>query len=278
MGKAVASGMGRAGGVQMAFPPVERVLYGVNPLEEVKCQLRFPSILLIDTAAPVAFQEAVRNDFPYYQLKSTVKLPANVPPNLASLVERDLSLGGSKSHVFSSADRAWTLTLTKDGLSLAWRQYMRWEQFRSRLEAVVAALVAVYRPAFFLHTCLRYRNAIRRSPLGLSDRPWSALLQTWIGGPLHQQEVSNDVESMQTKYVLHLPDGIGRVEANCGLGVHQPSKEVAFVIEAHIYHEEPKATNDVFSHLDAINQQARWFFRWCITDELHWAMRPVPLN
>lgn len=45
----------------MLFPPTQRVIYHKNPLVEVVCQLRFPTILKIDAEIPVAFQEAVRS-------------------------------------------------------------------------------------------------------------------------------------------------------------------------------------------------------------------------
>jgi uncharacterized protein (TIGR04255 family) len=254
---------------------VERVIYEVNPLEEVTCQLRFPPILSIDATPPVAFQDAVRDEFPFFELKSSVKLPAGVPPGISQIVERDLSLVGSKSYAFTSENRAWTLTLAKDGLSLTCRQYRRWEEFRVRLGAALESFARAYRPTFFLHTCVRYKNSIRRGPLGLATTPWSALVRPWVSGPLDPADTSSDVEAMQTRSVIRLPDGVGRVEATGALGVHQPSMEPAFIIEAHVYHEDRKVLNDVLPRLDALNRQAGSFFRWCITDELHRAMRPT---
>ena len=51
----------------MPFPDSERVIYQRNPLLEVICQLRFPSILRIDSEAPAVFQERVRKEYPMYQ-------------------------------------------------------------------------------------------------------------------------------------------------------------------------------------------------------------------
>ena len=50
----------------MLFSYYDRYQYAVNPLVEVICQLRFPAILSISAKEPVAFQEAVRRDFPRY--------------------------------------------------------------------------------------------------------------------------------------------------------------------------------------------------------------------
>src|SRR5687768_13431639 len=117
----------------MAIPESERVVYERNTLEEVRCEVRFPPILSIEASAPAAFQEAVRSEFPYFELKASVKLPAGMPAGLSQVVERDLALVGGKSFLFISEDRQWTLTLSKGGLSLLCRRYERWEPFRERL-------------------------------------------------------------------------------------------------------------------------------------------------
>ena len=81
----------RAGDVQVAFPETERVVYEQNTLEEVKCQIRFPPILAIEASVPANFQEAVRAAFPYFELKTSVRLPAGIPAGIAQVVERDLA-------------------------------------------------------------------------------------------------------------------------------------------------------------------------------------------
>ena len=261
----------------MAFPETPRVVYGRNPLEEVRCDIRFPPILAIEASAPVAFQEAVRADFPFFELKSSVKLPAGVPQSVAQVVERDLSIVGGRSYAFTSEDREWTLSLSKDRCSLSCRRYGRWEQFRDRLRGVLEPLAAIYRPSFFTHNCVRYKNSIRREPLDLVGRPWSDLLRPWVSGPLDRLEARDGVEAIQSRCMIRLPDGMSRVESTFALGIHQPSNEPAFIIEAHVYNDARKVLTDVLPCLDTLHRQAGLFFRWCITDELHRAMRPTPV-
>ena len=261
----------------MAFPETERVVYEKNTLEEVKCQIRFPPILAIDASAPAAFQEAVRGEFPFFELKTAVRLPAGMPAGITQFIERDLSLAGGKSYGFTSEDRTWTLTLSKDGISLSCRRYERWEPFRERLQRALNSLADVYRPSFFNHTCVRYKNAIRRGTLALSETPWSDLLQPWVSGVIDRPEVAAGVDALQSRSLIQLPDGAGRLEAIFSLGIHQPTKEQAFIVEAHVYDDSRKELNDVLQRLDALHRQAGFFFRWCITDELHRAMRPNPV-
>ena len=225
--------------------------------------------------SPESYQEAVRNEFPYLETRSSIQLPPGLPPGISQVVERDLSAAGSRSHVFISEDRTWELTLTKEGLSLSCRKYARWEQFSQKIGSVLEPLVSIYRPSFFLHTCVRYKNSIRPKHLGLDGVPWSRLLKPWLSGLLDRPEIADEVEGMQSRSVIRLPQGIGRVEANYTLGVHQPSNEKAFIIEAHVYNDERKGLNDVNPRLDALHRQAGLFFRWCITDELHHSMGPA---
>lgn len=259
----------------MSFPETPRVVYEKNVLEEVKCQIRFPPILKIDSS-PSTFQEAVRSEFPLLELKTSVKLPAGVPAGLSQVFERDLSLGG-KSYCFISEDRKLTVALSRNDISLTCRGYERWEPFRAQLLRVLNSLADAYQPSFFTHTCVRYKNSIRRSPLGLAGTPWSELLQPWISGMLDRPETASCVELQQSRCMIKLSDGIGRVDATCSLGVHQPSKEQVFLIEAHVFDDTRKELSDVLPRLDALHRQAGLFFRWCITDKLHRAMLPTPV-
>ena len=261
----------------MPFPETPRVVYEKNTIEQVKCQVRFPPILAIEASAPVNFQEAVRAEFPYFEVKTFDQVPCGRPPQIAQVVQRDLSLVGGKSYVFASEDRTWTLELSKDGLSLTCCSYGRWEAFREHLRRALESLAGIYRPSFFTHTCVRYKNSIRRVPLGLDKTPWSDLLQPWTSGPLAVPDTADGVEAIQNRCVIRLPDDAGRVDASFALGVHQPSKEQAFIIEAHVCNDARKELNDVLPRLVALHRQAGLFFRWCITDELHRAMRPSPV-
>ena len=62
-----------------------RYAYGKSQLIEVICQLRFPTILSIDTREPADFQETVRAAFPRYQCQ-VEKLPGvNGAPAMAAM-------------------------------------------------------------------------------------------------------------------------------------------------------------------------------------------------
>ena len=57
------------------FSTEPRVTYRKNQLGEVICQLRFPTILSINTTEPADFQEMIRSDFPKYVRRQDVQQP-----------------------------------------------------------------------------------------------------------------------------------------------------------------------------------------------------------
>lgn len=259
----------------MPFPDAERVIYEKNPLEEVICQLRFPPILRIDTESPSGFQERIRADYPFYKAKPALKLPAGIPAELAALIATDLPFGhGQAAHEFTSRDEKWTLSLTREFVALTCRRYDRWENFKDHLRVPLEALQALYSPPFFTRIGLRYRDVLRRSSLGLEEVGWAQLLQPWMAGALAVPEVAKDIEHSASELMLRLPDQHSRVRVHHGQAVDDKSQEQCYVIDADFFSEYQTETAHAIELLDFLNKQSRLFFRWCITDRLHQAMRP----
>ena len=99
------------------------MIYAKRQLVEVICQLRFPTILSIDTREPADFQETVRAAFPRYQCQ-VEKLPG-VNGEPARTVN---------NHTFISEDGGYKLSLTKDFIALSTMRYTHWEDFAARLD------------------------------------------------------------------------------------------------------------------------------------------------
>jgi uncharacterized protein (TIGR04255 family) len=262
----------------MAFPDASRVIYENNPLEEVICQLRFPSILKIEAEPPAAFQERIRAGYPFYKSKPAFKLPAGVPPELATMLARDLPLGvGQTAHEFTSRDKKWAVSLTREFLALTCRRYERWEHFKDHLRGPLEALQEVYSPPFFVRVGLRYRDIIRRSVLGLEEVGWAELLQPWVAGMLASPEVAPNVAHSAQELLLRLPEGRGWLRVHHGLAAEENVPTPCYVIDADLFTEQQTEPNHALERLDDFNKQARLFFRWCITERLHEAMRPSPV-
>ncbi|OFV96269.1 MAG: hypothetical protein A3F68_09620 [Acidobacteria bacterium RIFCSPLOWO2_12_FULL_54_10] len=264
------------------FPNSPRVVYGQNPLIEVICQVRFPTILRISSEPPVEFQEQVRSEYPVLNVNNTtanIQVPQGVPPAIATLL-KDLipnrKLGG---YDFVSADGKWKVTLTRDFLSLSTQEYRNWQEFRAHLGNPLKALVAVYAPAFFTRIGLRYQDLIQKSKLGLADStPWSQLLRPPISGILSEQIVSDSVEECVSQTVIRLPQFNSKVHVNYGIARTVDKNEECFLIDSDFYSEERTEQNAVDGILNYFNRQSGRLFRWCIEDRLHTAMQPHPVG
>jgi uncharacterized protein (TIGR04255 family) len=262
----------------MPFPDSPRVIYKKNPLTEVLCQLRFPSILRIDTEPPAAFQERVRQEYPLYSegVRQEIALP-QLPKQIAQRLGEELGFSKiGKAYDFLSPDREWTIGLTRDFLALSTQRYERWEGFREHLQLPLRSLLAEYAPPFFTRIGLRYQDIIRRSALGQEDANWSELLQPHISGEL-ASDVSGDLESTMRQTVIRLPDGRSHVRIVHGLVEIPAPPEVCYVIDSDFYTDQQTEPEDATDTLNAFNTQSRRLFRWCITDRLHRSMDPQPI-
>ncbi len=254
----------------MPFPPSPRVFFGKNPLFEVVCQLRFPTILRIDAEAPAAFQERIRGEFPHYS--HSVVQPAGLPVGLPPQVVQLLGPLGASTHEFVSNDKTWKLSLTTEFLALTTSAYLEWSDFRRRLEGPLQALIDIYKPAFFQRIGLRYRDRIRRSELNLADVEWRDLLRPEVVGELADPSLAPHVQSALRELVITLSTDSGRVRILHGLD--RDGDENTYVIDSDFFCDAQTPTGGAIDVLNGFNERAGNLFRWAILRRLHDAMEP----
>lgn len=264
----------------MPFPDAPRVIYTNNPLEQVICQLRFPTILRIVNEIPARYQDTIRQEYPLYEPKQEGKfdLPKQLLEQLPSDALNLLGQINEKAYNFTSIDEHWTTSLTKDFMALTTNNYTRWETFREHLRRPFEALLNEYTPTFFSRVGLRYQNVIRRSVLDLSDTPWSELLKPYIAGPLAAPELNSDAIKNTTQTVeILLENDYGKVKIRHGFAVDQKTGEICYLIDNDFFAEKIERSEDVLDRLERFNRRARRLFYWCITPKLHEAMEPQNL-
>lgn len=252
-----------------------RYAYGKSQLIEVICQLRFPTILSIDTREPADFQETVRAAFPRYQCQ-VEKLPG-----VSGAPARTVN-----NHTFISEDGGYKLSLTKDFIALSTMRYTHWEDFAARLDEPLGQFIKIYRPNCFDRVGLRFVNAISREQLGLTGRRWNDLLQPPYLGILDEDDVdeasvakcSVDVErKLDALAALKLHAGPGFVQRNIRSGnqVQQvQEKEVRFIFDQDVYSTGKVKVAAVAETLNALHAHSDSVFSDAITTVLHDAMEP----
>jgi len=261
----------------MSFPDSARVLYDKNPLTEVICQLRFPTILRIGTEQPAGFQEKIRNDYPIYKLQEPNFEMLQPIKEISSILEQvNFPFPpGSAIHRFGTVDNNKFIALAQDFIAITEATYEKWGLFRAAIEKAEKALKETYNPAFYTRIGLRYKDIISRQQLGITELPWNRLLQPYILGELGNTDIADNVIRQQTTTLIKITDIQGGfVKLNHGLITQGTTKEQCYIIDADFHAERKEGTNEPFELLDKFNKLAGRLFRWAITDDLHGAMHP----
>lgn len=266
----------------MVFPEARRVIYRNNVLDQVICQLRFPTILKIDTEVPSAFQEAIRHKFPIYQQTLEGAEPG-IPDGISQLIPREFiesfAIRGNLRFQFISSDRAWTVSLTREFVALSTTQYTSWEEFRGKMDLTIKALIDVYAPAFITRVGLRYQNVIDRNALALEGSSWKHLIASYVLGPLAENTVSDAIaEHRNTLGVrLEAENDFVRLEHGLVLDSASDSANFYYKLDNDLYSQEETQANVEYltEKLDYLNAANRRLFNWCITDKLRLAMEPT---
>jgi uncharacterized protein (TIGR04255 family) len=256
----------------MPFPESPRVVFEQNPIAEVICQLRFPSILEVSASEPAAFQAKLRAEYPLYERQDASAVPKEIADLLAAV---PFKAPHDVTHRFSTEDSKRTVALNRDFLAVSESHYIEWDLFSREVERAKAALEDIYQPAFYVRTGLRYRNVIDRAKLGLQGEPWSALLKAPFVGILGAPEVRDQVQQMQSVAVVGLDSYVKGGVAVIRYGVSPTAEgEQQYVVDTDLFTAERHKPGDVAGVLAIFNRLDGNLFRWAIAERLHKALRP----
>lgn len=267
------------GGWVVLFPETPRAEYENNPLEEVICQIKFPSILKIGTTRPADFQDQIRHLFPIYEEQSDGGMP--IPAELRGMLgdsglENLLPPQTQRHYRFSTDDELRSVALQTDFIALSSKNYKNWVDFREQLELVEHEFRSLYRPSFYSRIGLRYRNVITRTPLGLEECPWGSLFRSELAGLLGNSDVSPQVTQAVTATHI-MVTGIEGAQLRLQYGLPTQPEQVpldTYVIDTDIFVEQKVVPDDIFTFLNEFNKLAGNIFRWAITPTLHDALEP----
>jgi uncharacterized protein (TIGR04255 family) len=260
------------------FPETPRVVYERNPLVEVICQLRFPTILRIASEPPVELQERLRGEYPVFR-EEQGGLPG-VPPEVSRvLTDLPLQLRAEPSYTFESEDGQRAISLSREFVAVTERNYEHWQGFSAQVELVKSAVEEIYAPSFYSRVGLRYQDMIDRETLDLADVPWQELVDTPIAGLLGSDEIRDDVRQTISITEVAVPEIQGAsVRLQYGLAEREGQAGQVFVMDADFYTTERNDPDNVFETLNAFNHHAGNFWRWSITERLRDALRPSPVR
>lgn len=266
----------------MPFKDVEHVVYRKNPLIEVVCQLRFPRILSINEKPPADFQDAIRKEYPLFEVKTEQQQQVEFNPIGGDTipVPRIVQIDKTNNYQFASADGVWRVNLTSTFLALSTSMYVSWESFQGRLDLPLKTLTEIYQPAFFERIGIRYIDAFQRSKLGLDSSPWNELIQPFALGLLSDVDVMNDIRGFSSITEINIgDDAIARINASLGFVgdsnqlASENIPELSFIVDTDLFCGKRKI-EETDSALSLLHSVSYKLIRALITEKLHEAMEP----
>lgn len=261
------------------FYDCDRCLYRKNQLIEVICQLRFPTILSISAKEPAEFQEAIREDFPQYKrlLEQPAPKISGAPGSMRVEEAQKVT-----NYQFLSENGRWKVNLTNSFIALATPSYTKWEDFAAQLDKVLAQFIPIYRPAYFERVGLRFINVISRKALDLDDLQFRDLIQPGYLGLLGEEDVPERAFARAGQDIEMALSGGCRLKLHAGPGMLQrgqkKDEEVKFILDNDVFMTGKLHMEQCAPALQTVHLQADRIFRGAITQLLHEAMDPLPLE
>ena len=250
------------------FPESQRVLYGRNPLNEVICQVRYPTILKIEGETPSDFQEKIRRRFPGFE-RTRNPLEGKVPAEIMKVLGRPL---GANSYGFTTEDESTRITLASEALAVATSRYVQWSDFKADIVLALQALAEVYAPSSYSRIGLRYQNILQRSILG-ADAQWADLIRPELAAELTLEPWAAAAQTVQKAIQCKINEG-DAFTLQHGLTDVEGSDERAYLLDFDYFNETKTEIADVDAVLDRLHGHSGNAFRWAVSEALHQAMEP----
>ncbi|MEC4990318.1 MAG: TIGR04255 family protein [Oscillatoria sp. PMC 1068.18] len=266
----------------MKLPEYERVIYKRNPLIEVACRIRFPTILKISNQEPAEFQDKVRFEYPLYEVQKSVSVPGNQQEILQLVQKMGLPINfQDTTYNFRSEDLKWQVSLNKEFIALATTKYERYEIFKERIQEIIEVFDRVYQPSFYSRVDLKYQDLIVKSNLNLAkETNWADLIPEHIASEFHTPEIADSVQAFIKNLEIALDSG--KLQFKHGLVmVQDPEKDIdepGYLLDANFFINQKIRREDVWNILDEFKGTAGRLFKWSITQQLHNAMEPEPIR
>lgn len=242
-----------------------RIKYEIPPLVEVIFQLRFPTILSLNSQSPVVFQEKIREKYPYYR-ETTQEIRENKPDGQSRLIRV------IKNHEFVSKDKKKKINLESTFIAFSTHSYTVWEEYIAELKEIIELFETCYNPSFYTRIGLRYVDVIQRSKWNLQEFTWSELIQPAVLGFM-----TDETDSYTMNAESKNEDGISSTKYHFELAHINGSTEKVFLIDCDYFVEKAIERDEFIDLSDTLHKCSSNFIQASITDKLHEAMRPVTI-
>lgn len=257
------------------------VSYRKPILRQVVCQFRFPTILSINESPPVEFQEKIRGEFPGLEETIEKNFQFELSPQSNSIqkpISSDQSLFNKKNYRFYNKEDNFSINLTDKFIAFSSNSYRVWEDFINYISHTFDVFISLYKPSYFERIGLRFINLVNRKQLEIEGTKLHEVFKPEISSTLN---LIIDNEDGLQGYVNDIRYNFDKDQPE--LFIHVISKLVSDPIDGEkncllfdydIYSVKQIDINAGKETLQNIHQFSWNFFRWCISEKLHNAMKP----
>lgn len=223
--------------------------YKRNFLQQVVCELRFPTLMELGEARPpAALVAALRKEYPHLELAREVTVNINSG-----------SSGSNHSHIFRSAKLTWTVSLKQSALSIETTAYTDFAHMKERVLRVIEAAHKIIDSDFFTRVGLRYINLIDSG-----TNPAEGWVNSDLVAPIRPGRFQG-IHEYAGKLQLAAPDGGCLLQH--GIRLKQPYKGETlppdYLLDIDVFRNEV-AVGDSGTVLDAMHAQAFDIFDWAL--------------
>jgi uncharacterized protein (TIGR04255 family) len=231
-------------------PSVDRVRYEKNFIKIAVCELRFPTLLELETKPPSSFQSRIRKSYPFYE-----------PQLVEAGSERE------QRYLFRSKEKDWTVSVKSSAIALETSKYRDFEDFRERFVVILDNARPMIDSDFFTRVGLRYVNWIpildgnldgwvraelgapsTRGPLGQADKFYS----------LRQGKMASGKYTLRQSLLREGDDNVALPNPTYVLDVDYSTEDVLF--------------NDVLEQVTSFNATNFNLFNWCLGEKARAAL------
>lgn len=246
--------------------PEERPLAS-SPLARVLVQVRFASILKIDSKEGVApFQELIRRQYPLLEQLTSHGLQMEVTANTPNF--RQIA---SNVWRFSDADGAFVVSLTSDAITLEARRYPGRKAFMARWSELLRSVEDIYAPSLAVRVGIRYLNRINGD--AMDNLPsWVNPNLIGVALPEYREYVSQAISEAN----LQIDEGNmllrwGIIPKNYTIDPNllEPVGTASWLldIDTSSSKQRPFEANSLTTIYQELSERAYAVFRWVMTDD-----------
>lgn len=229
----------------LSVPEVKPIKFKRNYIDIAVCELRFPTLLELESKPPLNLHKHLRKKYPGYEKLELLNNGNNE------------GVPGRFRYLFKSRNGDWTITIHAGALSLETRNYTEFSDFCSRLSELLDLSKSLIDSDFFTRIGLRYINKIPIKDGVLSGWINDELISQIISGPYgeiskHVTEIRGKTKSGEYMFRQAMSIKDGQIDA--------------YILD-YDYSKEDVEFENALQLISDFNKENFSFFHWCLGEK-----------